>query len=156
MSARHVFGLQGSPSVSSGPLGKPAASAGHWAMGGLPRALEKIHGEEAPGPLCPPRPVQDKESMRQVMRAVDKANGYSFGDQEHRSLEALMSAAVGADFHFTSYPSPPAPRCAESEFLVAGAGGAAGGRLVLVDGSGKGSAQTLADGCPHQSHHTVL
>ncbi|NXJ84178.1 GPN2 GTPase, partial [Trogon melanurus] len=49
-----------------------------------------------------PLNVQDKESMRQVMRAVDKANGYSFGDEEHRSLEALMSAAVGADFHFTS------------------------------------------------------
>ncbi|XP_037237550.1 GPN-loop GTPase 2 [Falco rusticolus] len=49
-----------------------------------------------------PLNVQDKESMRQVMQAVDKANGYSFGDQEHRNLEALMSAAVGADFHFTS------------------------------------------------------
>ncbi|XP_010282974.1 PREDICTED: GPN-loop GTPase 2 [Phaethon lepturus] len=49
-----------------------------------------------------PLNVQDKESMRQVMQAVDKANGYSFGDQEHRSLEALMSAAVGADFHFPS------------------------------------------------------
>ncbi|NWQ89427.1 GPN2 GTPase, partial [Burhinus bistriatus] len=49
-----------------------------------------------------PLNVQDKESMRQAMQAVDKANGYSFGDQEHRSLEALMSAAVGADFHFTS------------------------------------------------------
>ncbi|NWI32821.1 GPN2 GTPase, partial [Sula dactylatra] len=49
-----------------------------------------------------PLNVQDKESMRQVMQAVDKANGYSFGDQEHRSLEALMSAAVGADFHFTT------------------------------------------------------
>ncbi|NXI40306.1 GPN2 GTPase, partial [Galbula dea] len=49
-----------------------------------------------------PLNVQDKESMKQVMQAVDKANGYSFGDQEHRSLEALMSAAVGADFHFTS------------------------------------------------------
>ncbi|NXH67775.1 GPN2 GTPase, partial [Hydrobates tethys] len=49
-----------------------------------------------------PLNVQDKESMRRVMQAVDKANGYSFGDQEHRSLEALMSAAVGADFHFTS------------------------------------------------------
>ncbi|KAM6108507.1 LOW QUALITY PROTEIN: GPN-loop GTPase 2 [Pterocles gutturalis] len=44
--------------------------------------------------------VQDKESMRQVMQAVDKANGYSFGDQEHK-LEALMSAAVGG-FHFAS------------------------------------------------------
>ncbi|XP_014804206.1 PREDICTED: GPN-loop GTPase 2 isoform X1 [Calidris pugnax] len=49
-----------------------------------------------------PLNVQDKESMRRVMQAVDKANGYSFGDQEQRSLEALMSAAVGADFHFTS------------------------------------------------------
>ncbi|RLV89359.1 hypothetical protein DV515_00014906 [Chloebia gouldiae] len=49
-----------------------------------------------------PLNVQDKQSMRQVMQAVDKANGYSFGDQEHRSLEALMSAAVGADFHFSS------------------------------------------------------
>ncbi|NWZ72642.1 GPN2 GTPase, partial [Acrocephalus arundinaceus] len=49
-----------------------------------------------------PLNVQDKQSMRQVMQAVDKANGYSFGDQEHRNLEALMSAAVGADFHFSS------------------------------------------------------
>ncbi|NXN03442.1 GPN2 GTPase, partial [Sylvia borin] len=49
-----------------------------------------------------PLNVQDKLSMKQVMQAVDKANGYSFGDQEHRSLEALMSAAVGADFHFSS------------------------------------------------------
>ncbi|NWX06771.1 GPN2 GTPase, partial [Caloenas nicobarica] len=49
-----------------------------------------------------PLNVQDKESMRRVMQAVDKANGYAFGEQEHRSLEALMSAAVGADFHFSS------------------------------------------------------
>uniref|UniRef100_A0A6G1RH18 GPN-loop GTPase 2 n=1 Tax=Hypotaenidia okinawae TaxID=2861861 RepID=A0A6G1RH18_9GRUI len=49
-----------------------------------------------------PLNIQDKQSMRQVLQAVDKANGYSFGDQEQRSLEALMSAAVGADFHFTS------------------------------------------------------
>ncbi|NXF91109.1 GPN2 GTPase, partial [Eubucco bourcierii] len=49
-----------------------------------------------------PLNVQDKASMRQVMQAVDKANGCCFGEQEHRSLEALMSAAVGADFHFTS------------------------------------------------------
>lgn len=57
--------------------------------------------------MCHLSPFQDKDSMRQVMQAVDKANGCSFGDQEQRSLEALMSAAVGADFHFTSYPSPP-------------------------------------------------
>ncbi|NWI43169.1 GPN2 GTPase, partial [Picathartes gymnocephalus] len=49
-----------------------------------------------------PLNIQDKQSMRQVMQAVDKANGYSFGDQELRSLEVLMSAAVGADFHFSS------------------------------------------------------
>ncbi|XP_053124856.1 GPN-loop GTPase 2 [Hemicordylus capensis] len=49
-----------------------------------------------------PLNVQDKESMQRVMQAVDKANGYSFGDVERRSLEALMSAAMGADFHFAS------------------------------------------------------
>nr|XP_056702402.1 GPN-loop GTPase 2 [Euleptes europaea] len=49
-----------------------------------------------------PLNVQDKESMRRVMQVVDKANGYSFGNSEQRSLQALMSAAVGADFHFTS------------------------------------------------------
>nr|XP_033810756.1 GPN-loop GTPase 2 [Geotrypetes seraphini]XP_033810757.1 GPN-loop GTPase 2 [Geotrypetes seraphini]XP_033810759.1 GPN-loop GTPase 2 [Geotrypetes seraphini] len=49
-----------------------------------------------------PLNVQDKESMRRVMKAVDKANGYCFGDLEQRSLEAMMSAAVGADFQFTS------------------------------------------------------
>ncbi|XP_066573773.1 GPN-loop GTPase 2 [Amia ocellicauda] len=49
-----------------------------------------------------PLNVQDKQSMAQVMRVVDKANGYCFGDLEQRSLEAMMSAAVGADFHFSS------------------------------------------------------
>ncbi|KAI1894934.1 hypothetical protein AGOR_G00120870 [Albula goreensis] len=47
-----------------------------------------------------PLNVQDKESMQQVMRAVDKANGYCFGDLEERNMQALMSAAVGAEFHF--------------------------------------------------------
>ncbi|MBN3285027.1 GPN2 GTPase, partial [Polyodon spathula] len=51
-----------------------------------------------------PLNVQDKESMVQVMKVVDKANGYCFGDLEERSMEAMMSAAVGADFHFASYP----------------------------------------------------
>lgn len=48
--------------------------------------------------------LQDKESMIQVLRAVDKANGYCFGDLEERNLQAMMSAAVGADFQFDSYP----------------------------------------------------
>ncbi|KAG7469145.1 hypothetical protein MATL_G00125770 [Megalops atlanticus] len=49
-----------------------------------------------------PLNVQDKESMMHVMRAVDKANGYCFGDLEERNMQAMMSAAVGADFHFDS------------------------------------------------------
>ncbi|XP_016363382.1 GPN-loop GTPase 2-like [Sinocyclocheilus anshuiensis] len=49
-----------------------------------------------------PLNVQDKESMTQVLRTVDKANGYCFGDQEERNLQAMMSAAVGADFQFST------------------------------------------------------
>uniref|UniRef100_A0A7N4UWZ8 GPN-loop GTPase 2 n=1 Tax=Sarcophilus harrisii TaxID=9305 RepID=A0A7N4UWZ8_SARHA len=49
-----------------------------------------------------PLNIQDKESVQRVLQAVDKANGYCFGVAEQRSLEAMMSAAVGADFHFTS------------------------------------------------------
>ncbi|MGH0183936.1 UNVERIFIED_CONTAM: hypothetical protein FKN15_013371 [Acipenser sinensis] len=55
-----------------------------------------------------PLNVQDKESMVQVMKVVDKANGYCFGDLEERSMEAMMSAAVGADFHFASNRNCPA------------------------------------------------
>lgn len=43
--------------------------------------------------------------MMQVLRTVDKANGYCFGDLEERNLQAMMSAAVGADFQFNLYPS---------------------------------------------------
>ncbi|XP_038613935.1 GPN-loop GTPase 2 [Tachyglossus aculeatus] len=49
-----------------------------------------------------PLNIQDKESIRRVLQAVDKANGYGFGAQEQRSLEAMMSTAMGADFHFSS------------------------------------------------------
>ncbi|KAJ7985666.1 hypothetical protein DPEC_G00354430 [Dallia pectoralis] len=49
-----------------------------------------------------PLNVQDKESMTQVLRTVDKANGYCFGGPEERNLQAMMSAAVGADFQFNS------------------------------------------------------
>lgn len=48
--------------------------------------------------------LQDKESMMQVLRTVDKANGYCFGDLEERNLQVMMSAAVGADFQFSTYP----------------------------------------------------
>lgn len=85
--------------------------------------------------VCHLPSFQDKESMRQVMQAVDKANGYSFGDQEHRSLEALMSAAVGADFHFASYPSRPILCCVEFLFVLPWgreAGGGAGSLQAQV------------------------
>ncbi|KAK7157966.1 hypothetical protein R3I93_009234 [Phoxinus phoxinus] len=49
-----------------------------------------------------PLNVQDKESMMQVLRTVDKANGYCFGDLEERNMQAMMSAAVGADFQFST------------------------------------------------------
>ncbi|XP_067094528.1 GPN-loop GTPase 2 [Osmerus mordax] len=49
-----------------------------------------------------PLSVQDRESMTRVLRTVDKANGYCFGDLEERNLQVLMSAAVGADFQFSS------------------------------------------------------
>ncbi|XP_038047388.1 GPN-loop GTPase 2-like [Patiria miniata] len=44
--------------------------------------------------------VQDKESMLDVLKVVDKANGYVFGDLEERNMQALMSCAVGADFEY--------------------------------------------------------
>ncbi|KAF4088004.1 hypothetical protein AMELA_G00077820 [Ameiurus melas] len=47
-----------------------------------------------------PLNVQDKQSMMQVLRTVDKANGYCFGDLEERNLQAMLSAALGADFQF--------------------------------------------------------
>lgn len=39
--------------------------------------------------------------MFQVMKAVDKANGYVFGkNEEMATLSSMMSSAVGADFEF--------------------------------------------------------
>ncbi|XP_075460015.1 GPN-loop GTPase 2-like [Ascaphus truei] len=48
-----------------------------------------------------PLSVQDEKSMRGVLAAVDKANGFCFGEEQN-SLRVLMSSAVGAEFHFTS------------------------------------------------------
>ncbi|BFY97412.1 hypothetical protein BsWGS_00452 [Bradybaena similaris] len=47
-----------------------------------------------------PLSVEDKESMLRVLKAVDKCNGYVFGSLEDRSLESLMSCAVGAEFEY--------------------------------------------------------
>uniref|UniRef100_UPI00358F279B GPN-loop GTPase 2-like n=1 Tax=Myxine glutinosa TaxID=7769 RepID=UPI00358F279B len=46
-----------------------------------------------------PLNVQDKESMHDVMKTVDKANGYCFGNEEERNLQALMSISFGDTFH---------------------------------------------------------
>lgn len=36
--------------------------------------------------------------LQRVMQCVDKANGYVFGIDEQRSLQAMMSCAAGAEF----------------------------------------------------------
>lgn len=38
--------------------------------------------------------------MLRVLKAVDKCSGYVFGPTEDRSLESLMSCAVGAEFEY--------------------------------------------------------
>ena len=38
--------------------------------------------------------------MMRVMQAVDKANGYLFGDLEERNMQSLLSCAVGAEFEY--------------------------------------------------------
>ena len=42
--------------------------------------------------------------MLEVMKAVDKANGYVYGQAENANMAAMMSTAVGADFDFFKYP----------------------------------------------------
>ncbi|KAH3841237.1 hypothetical protein DPMN_114696 [Dreissena polymorpha] len=44
--------------------------------------------------------VEDKESMLRVMKAVDKANCYVFGDLEDRNMQQMLSCAVGAEFEY--------------------------------------------------------
>ena len=38
--------------------------------------------------------------MLRVKNAADKANGYMFGGEQERSMESLMSCAVGAEFEY--------------------------------------------------------
>jgi len=47
-----------------------------------------------------PLNVQDKESMVNVLKEVDKANGYCFGTKEERNIQRMLSSAVGAEFDF--------------------------------------------------------
>ena len=47
---------------------------------------------------------QDRESTYEVVKAVDKASGYIFGEGDDATM-AMMSSAMGADFDFFKYPS---------------------------------------------------
>ena len=38
--------------------------------------------------------------MLRVMKSIDKANGYVFGDLDERNIQSLMSCAVGAEFEY--------------------------------------------------------
>ncbi|KAL5113021.1 GPN-loop GTPase 2 [Taenia crassiceps] len=42
--------------------------------------------------------AQDRTLLQRVMQCADKANGYVFGNDERRSLQALLSCAAGAEF----------------------------------------------------------
>ncbi|XP_013414423.1 GPN-loop GTPase 2 [Lingula anatina] len=44
--------------------------------------------------------IKDRDCMLRVIREVDKANGYVFGDMEERSIQELLSCAVGAEFEY--------------------------------------------------------
>jgi len=46
--------------------------------------------------------LQSKESMIEVMKSVDRANGYPFSDLDDNkgNFSQLMSSAVGTDFEF--------------------------------------------------------
>lgn len=44
--------------------------------------------------------IQDKESALNILRTVDKANGYIYGTSEEKNVQKLLSTAVGADFEY--------------------------------------------------------
>ncbi|XP_066278121.1 GPN-loop GTPase 2-like [Branchiostoma lanceolatum] len=47
-----------------------------------------------------PLNVQDKDSMTEMMKAADRAIGYHWGEGEDRTLQAIMSSALGADYEY--------------------------------------------------------
>jgi hypothetical protein len=48
-----------------------------------------------------PLSISDSQLLKNVRAAVDKANGYVFGagEENERNIVALLSTAVGAQFH---------------------------------------------------------
>ncbi|KAA0202147.1 hypothetical protein HAZT_HAZT009804 [Hyalella azteca] len=45
-----------------------------------------------------PVSAQNRSTLINVMKAVDKANGYIYGNKEERNIQRLLSCAVGAEF----------------------------------------------------------
>lgn len=48
--------------------------------------------------------LQDKETMLNLIKLVDKASGYIFGLKGQDNMASLMSCAAGADFDYFVYP----------------------------------------------------
>ena len=44
---------------------------------------------------------QDKESMASVLKAVDKAGGYMYGQADGATMSSLMSDNFGAEYDFS-------------------------------------------------------
>lgn len=45
-----------------------------------------------------PLNINDQQCLLRLKNAIDKANGYIFGSGEERSIQALLSSAVGAEY----------------------------------------------------------
>ena len=50
-----------------------------------------------------PFAMQDMESVSSVLKLVDKAGGYVFGEGEARNIQ-LMQSAMTADVNYVQYP----------------------------------------------------
>ncbi|KAJ9598591.1 hypothetical protein L9F63_010720, partial [Diploptera punctata] len=45
-----------------------------------------------------PLNIKDQQCMLRLKNAIDKANGYIFGSGEQRTIQSLLSSAIGAEF----------------------------------------------------------
>lgn len=45
-----------------------------------------------------PLNIKDEQCLLRLKNTIDKANGYIFGSGEERSIQALLSSAVGTEY----------------------------------------------------------
>jgi hypothetical protein len=45
-----------------------------------------------------PLNIKDRQCLLRLKNSIDKANGYIFGSGEERSIQTLLSSAVGAEY----------------------------------------------------------